>query len=413
MRQNRPLQLALASMAIYAAGAQLLSFALPWYVMKSTESLASMALIWGVQTFAIGLSGIGLGWVADRYPAARVGLGAIVVQGIAIMVIMRGLQFPDPSVIGLAAWSGVWAAASSLYGLMTDFKIVPRLARSESELTWANGLFGSLWSGSAIAGPALGGALVVLMPDGAALWIVLGTLALMLPWLSVIRDVSSTSKNQGERQDAEPTKRPVGRTLWLAIILLGIAAALANIGTGSLSTVTTYYLGHTLNLPGPTVGALFAVGAVAQVIASLGGPLVYQRWGAQGTRFLYTIFGIIALVVLIRVGSWWAGLGFAATEVAVSGFNLVSRTVRQQWVPSPLRGWAAGVYRTIAVLPAPLSAVVLLSADHHWGYESVLLLAAVAFGLNWILASRGIYVLSGQTLRADLRRSVEPPCKEL
>jgi hypothetical protein len=406
MRQNQPLQLALASMAIYAGGSQLLSFALPWYVMKGTGSLASMALIWGVQTFAIGVSGIGLGWIVDRYPAARVGLGAIIVQGTAIVIMMQTLRALHPSSVALATWSGVWAIGSSLYGLTTDFQIVPRLARSESELTWANGLYGSLWSGSAVAGPALGGVLVVLMPQGAALWVVLGTLALMLPWIWVIRDLPAGTKSKSDRQNIKWDSRP-GRTLWLGIGLLGAAAALANIGTGSLSTVTTYYLGHTLNLPSPTVGVLFSVGAVAQVVASLVGPLIYNRMGAQGTRFLYTVFGIFVLLMLILVGSWWAGLGYAVTEVALSGFNLVSRTVRQQWVPSSLRGWAAGVYRTTAVLPAPLSAVVLLSIYHNWGYGCVLLVAAVAFVLNWILAARGIYVLSGRTLRGDLCRSTQ------
>lgn len=384
---------ALVGMALYALGTQVFTFALPWYVMSRTGSLTLMGTLWAVQTLMIGLTSFGVGQWVDSRPARQMGMVGLSCQFVAVSATMYVLADHYPSVSGLVGCMALLALGSNLFGLTAEFKIIPAIARPDSELAWANGIYGSLWSGSAVAGPALGGVFVALLNFGGAFGFVLFSLLISFSVVSMLSP--SRNRKQERAQVNATTGNPVlPRGIKMGIVFLGLAAAVGNVGTGNLGTVTTFYLGHSLRLASSVVGLFFGAGALLQIIASALSPLLYNTIGPIKTRLVYTVIPAAALLSLAAVGHVWAGLGFAFAEAAMAGFNMVSRTIRQQTIPHAFSGRTAGFYRTIAVSPAALSAVFLVVVDRRIGYAGVLGAGALSLAVNGALAIHGIKLLT-------------------
>jgi predicted MFS family arabinose efflux permease len=375
--------------------------ALPWYVLAAHGGvllLGTVLAAYGVPRTALIAVG---GYASDRWRPQTVMMATDVVRALALAALAVTAALGPARAVILVPIAVVIGAGEGLF-LPGSFSIIPSLL-SGDDLQAGNALASSGTQLATLAGPAIGGALVII--SGPSLAFGLDALsfvvsALTLARLRGVRPSSAAARAAAAETaasaetDAEPapTLRAMLRSerVLQIIVLVNVAS---NLCMGGMSEVALPALAHgPLHAGASGYGAMLAAfggGALLGTIAA--GQLGrLRRPVVVGSLAFLAEAACIAVVpylgVTFAVAAALAGLG------VLNGFgNVLTITAFQRWAPPSALGRLAGLLTLTSFGMFPISVALGALVVRHWGPAPFFPIAA---------ATLAVAILAGLSQRA-------------
>ena len=375
----------LGGLIVSKLGDALYVFALPWIAFELTRSPLVLGSLFAVEILPILFFGAVAGVYVDRLDRRRLMLVADAIRAVLVASIplLHGLGLLPLWYLYLVAFA--LALVSLAFDLATTAAI-PALAGGE--LTHANAWHQLAMQLAALAGPALAGLVIGAMGGFTTLWLDAlsfgGTFAVLLA-LPAFRQ--------------ERCCVPVGNILagmregfhWLwhspVIKMLSLQAMTGNFGFGLVNAVLLYYLRTTLGLDAEGSGLNYALLGVGGVLGSLAIVPLARRYrkGILYPALLST--GLIGLLVLAFVRWPWApGIGFGIVAACDTAWVVLSTSVRQALIPTPLMGRVLSFSRLLSTAAMPAGALLGGALVTVVDPVFVFLLAALGKGVEVLIA---------------------------
>jgi MFS family permease len=297
--------------------------------------------------------------LGDRYPRVPVMVGADLLRaaGVGSIAVCIALDGPVAAVYALAAF----VAATGTAFQPAQAALLPALARSPEELTAANVSSSTIESLGFVAGPALGGVLLVVSSTSVVFAITAGAFLWSALMVAGLRSVVEPPLHKEARPtfwtDSVAGFRTIGRDRRLALVVgLFSAQTFVNGGIQVLLAVTALQL---LGLGSGGVGYLnsaMGIGGLIGAVVSL---------GLVGRRRLATTFGLAVvgtgapiLLVALHASTPVALLAFLLIGISnliedVSGFTLLQRTA-----PEEVLGRVFGVLHSLFYATTAFGAIL-------------------------------------------------------
>jgi MFS family permease len=329
------------------------------------------------------------GALVDRYDRAALmwraqAVQATVVAAVAVLVVFR---IANIAVLGLA---GLLLGSAEVVFSNAAQAVLPALVPPEL-LARANGSQQvSLTVGETFLGPPAGSLLfaaAAALPFGLDAVSFAGSAALLarLP-----RTSDAASREAGQPRAAIHTQIAEGlrwlyrhRLLRVVAVLLGIFNFANQMGQAVLVLLAT----QTLHVGTRGYGLLLAVTAVGSVIGGLVSPAVTRRLGMLSSLI---IAGAVDAAVFAGLGlapdPAVAALMLAGQGFAVTMWNVVTVSLRQQVVPAHLLGRVNSVYRMLGWGLMPVGALAGGFIAHAAGLRAPYVVAGVLCGLSLLAA---------------------------
>ncbi|MEQ1570394.1 MAG: MFS transporter [Myxococcota bacterium] len=316
-------------------GIQMVSVAVGWQVYARTGRPIDLGLVGLVQFLPHLLLFPFTGWVVDRFDRKRVYVTCFVALTVGVLLLAWGThaELPLAAIYGLLALLSVARAFSA----PTQSALLPMTVPSEvfgNAVTWSS----SLWSLSAMAGPALGGGVYAL--TGGALGVYLTSAALLA--FGAITLTQMRPRPQ-QRMEAATGLRDLfaglrfiaNRPVLRGVILLDLFAVLF----GGAVALLPIYAKDVLHAGPVALGLLRAapsVGAAAMAVFLSYVPIT--RGAGPKLLVAVAVFGVATVGFALSRSFWpcWCALVLAglADEVSV----VIRSNVSQLSTPEPIRG---------------------------------------------------------------------------
>jgi predicted MFS family arabinose efflux permease len=354
--------------------------ALPWYVLAAHGGvllLGTVLAAYGVPRTALIAVG---GWASDRWRPQTVMMATDAVRALALAALAVAAATGPARAVVLVPIAVVIGAGEGLF-LPGSFSIIPSLL-SGDDLQTGNALASGGTQLATLAGPAIGGALVIVAGPALAFGLDALSFAVSAITLARLRPTPPAAPAAAAETETAPAPTPTLRALLrservLQIILLVNLAA--NFGLGGESEVALPALVH-----GPLHAGASGYGAVLAAFA--GGALLGTIAAGQLGRLRRpAIVGSLAFLgeaaclavapyagATVAVAAAMAGLGM------LNGFgNVLTITAFQRWAPPSALGRLAGVLMLTSFGVFPISVALAAVVVRHWGPTPFFLLAAV------------------------------------
>jgi predicted MFS family arabinose efflux permease len=379
--------------------------ALPWYVLAAHGGvllLGTVLAAYGVPRTALIAVG---GYASDRWRPQTVMMATDAVRALALAALAVTAETGPARAVVLVPIAAVIGAGEGLF-LPASFSIIPSLL-SGDDLQAGNALASSGTQLATLAGPAIGGALVILAGpslvfglDALSFVVSAVTLAALSgpalsgPAVGGLRRSSSAAPGAPAETGAAPAPTLLAmlrseRVLQI-IVLVNIAA---NLGMGGMSEVALPALAH-----GPLHAGASGYGAV---LAAFGGGALLGTIaaGQVGRLRRPVIVGSLAflaeaacIAVAPYLGATFAVAAAMAGTGVLNGFgNVLTITAFQRWAPPAALGRLAGLLTLTSFGVFPISVALAAVLVRHWGPSPFFLLAA---------ASTAVAILAGLSQRA-------------
>lgn len=243
--------------------------------------------------------------------------------------------------------------------------VVPSVL-SKSDLPRGNSRIegGELIVQNFLAGPITSALFVasVLIPLGATgvVFAFAGALALLLPKVASGTQFTAATHAQPRvpwyRQFVDGLRFIMAnrmlRTLWFFSTFGGLMSSAA---TASF----VLYILDTLKVPEGLFGVFLLTGAVGGLIGAVVANRLKHLWGTGLTMAIATTTSGVAFAFVGLVPTLWAGaLGFAASSLAITIWNILVISLRQSVIPGRLLGRVHGTWRTLLWGSMPLGALL-------------------------------------------------------
>lgn len=307
-----------------------------------------------------------------------------------VMVFTDGLRALGVGLLALVVWTGdagltaVYLVAFGLGIAETFFDtsaeaFTPRLVDKE-QLASANGRLQAVeWVGGAFAGP----------PLGALLFAVAASLPFLVDAVSFGFAALMVALIPGTHRSV----RTVQGTIW-ADIREGLAwlwgqrvlrslvmmAGVTNLVTFGIISIFVLYAQDILGVEDVGYGLLLSAIGAGGLIGAMVSPWIVRRIGPGNTlRYVVGSSGVLTGVFLFLSEPWTAGVVLFLYGLTITGWNVVSVSLRQRLTPDELRARVAGAARLLAWGTQPLGALLggLLGAT--LGLRAPFWLAAVVY----------------------------------
>jgi predicted MFS family arabinose efflux permease len=356
--------------------------ALPWYVLAAHGGvllLGTVLAAYGVPRTALIAVG---GWASDRWRPQTVMMATDVVRALALAALAVTAATGPARAVVLVPIAVVIGAGEGLF-LPGSFSIIPSLL-SGDDLQAGNALASSGTQLATLAGPAVGGALVILAAPSLAFGLDALSFVVSAVTLAGLRGMRPAAAGPDAQTPAEtpagpaPTLRAMLRSERVLQIILLVNVA-ANLGLGGMSEVALPAIVHGPLHAGATgygvVLAAFGGGALLGTIAA--GQLGrLRRPVVVGSLAFLAEAACIAVVpylgVTFAVAAALAGLG------VMNGFgNVLTITAFQRWAPPSALGRLAGLLTLTSFGVFPISVALAALVVREWGPTPFFLLAAV------------------------------------
>jgi len=332
------------------------------------------------------------GVLADRFERTRTLLVSALLALVLMAAITAVMATGGPIVLVLLLAAAA-AAVGTVY-LPASGALIPEIV-AEHDLAAANGLFGMLENLVVIAGPAIGGLLLL---AGRPIWGIVLNLATFAAAAALIGRLrirsTGTEADSGDRLTVQLAAgiqalrgNPQARTL-VAFCALGTAVYGAStvlyvpmserFGTGSA--------GYSYLLTAAAIGGVLGAAGAARLRARLPLPLII----VGGMLALALPFAATALTTSPE-------LGFALQVLSGAGMvvvDVLTLTALQGNVPRDLLSRVIGILETVALGAAMAASFVVAALIRAFGLTDVLLIVGVGFAA---IAVAGI----GSLVRAD------------
>lgn len=397
-----PLRLAnfrrlVAGQTVSRLGDQFYFLAIPWLVLRITDSAAALSLVLGISALALGLCTVLGGVLADRVGPRNLMLGA----DIARMLIMGALA----GLVLLVAAPPLWAitALSCLLGVASGLfypassAMVPHLVPTE-DLQAANSYEQLTFQTSNFVGPGIAG--VVLSATRLALGFVVDAASFVVSVLTLAlirmpRRAHAAPTTDGTKAGSAPKTGSLGealRYLWrtpFLVMLIGISL-LGNFAISGLFDVgLPLLLKQRVGLDagpqalGIVVGG-FGLGSVLGAVAA--GVAARVRHKPLIGILLFVPFALLTAVIPLVAGVYPMAGTFAVMGLLAAASNVLLATVIQTFIPLDMMGRMMSFVQLGSFLGAPLSifaygAAATLVPSVAWLFFGGAVLMALAIAL--------------------------------
>ena len=362
--------------------------ALPWYVLAAHGGvllLGTVLAAYGVpRTVLIAVGG----HASDRWRPQTVMMATDAVRALALAALAVTAATGPARAVVLVPIAVVIGAGEGLF-LPGSFSIIPSLL-SGDDLQAGNALASSGTQLATLAGPVVGGALVILAGPALAFgldalsFVVSAVTLATLAGLAVggVRPTADPAPAPGSTTAPAPTLLGLLRSERVLQIILLVNLA-ANFGLGGESEVALPALVH-----GPLHAGASGYGAV---LAAFGGGALLGTIaaGQLGRLRRPVIVGSVAflgeaacLAVTPYVGPTVAVAAAMAGLGVLNGFgNVLTITAFQRWAPPSALGRLAGLLTLTSFGVFPISVALAALVVRHWGTTPFFLLAAVTLAV--------------------------------
>jgi predicted MFS family arabinose efflux permease len=374
--------------------------ALPWYVLAAHGGvllLGTVLAAYGVPRTALIAVG---GYASDRWRPQTVMMATDAVRALALAALAVTAATGPARAVVLVPIAVVIGAGEGLF-LPGSFSIIPSLL-SGDDLQAGNALASSGTQLATLAGPAIGGALVILAGPSLAFGLdalsfvvsAVTLAALSGPAVGALRRASSTAPAAAAETGAAPTPTLLAmlrseRVLQI-IVLVNIAA---NLGMGGMSEVALPALAH-----GPLQAGASGYGAVLAAFGggALLGTIAAGQVGRLRRPVIVGSLAFLAEAACIAVAPYLGATFAVACAMAgtgvLNGFgNVLTITAFQRWAPPAALGRLAGLLTLTSFGVFPISVALAAVLVRHWGPAPFFLLAA---------ASTAVAIVAGLSQRA-------------
>jgi MFS family permease len=325
------------------------------------------------------------GALVDRYDRATLmwraqAVQAAVVAVVTVLVIAREANIAVLGVAGLLLGSAEVIFSNAAQSVLPDLVPTELLAKANGSQQI------SLTVGESFLGPPAGSLLfaaAAALPFGLDAVSFAGSAALLsrLPKHQQARDAATPGIRA---QIAEGLRWLVRhRLLRVVAVLLGVVNFANQMGQAILVLLAT----ETLHVSVRGYGLLLAASAVGSVVGGLVNPVLTRRLGMLASLI---IGGAVIAAVFVGIGLapdpavaavMLAGQGFAVTM-----WNIVTVSLRQQVVPSALLGRVNSVYRMLGWGLMPLGALAGGFVAHAGGLRAPYIIAGALCGLALLIS---------------------------
>ncbi len=339
----------------YLVGGQLASnfgdacyaVALPWYVLAEhggTLLLGTVLVAYGVPRTVLVAFG---GSASDRWRPWSVMMTSDIVRTVAAAA-LAVVAFAGPARAELLIPVAIVLGAGEGLFLPGSFAIVPSLL-PDDDLQAGNALSSSTTSLAALAGPAVGGALVAFLGPADAFAIDAASFALSALSLAGVRSV----QRRAGAAPAVPATTPSGGKVTLrgllraepVLVIIMVIVTAANLGSGGLGEVAIPALAHgPLHTGASGYGILVAAMGAGALIGTLAaGHMRTFRRPAMAASWVYLVGDGCTVLVPYLGGAIGAGVALLIFGVTNGFGNVVVITAIQRWAPAQVLGRVMGI----------------------------------------------------------------------
>ena len=326
------------------------------------------------------------GAVVDRYDRAALMWRAQAVQAAVVTIIVVLVVVRQASIEMLAAGGFLLGSAEVIFSNAAQ-SVLPDLVPPEL-LAKANGSQQvSLTVGESFLGPPAGSLLfaaAAALPFGLDAVSFAGSAALLARLPRTGQAPKTAQRPRIRTQIAEGLRWLAGhRLLRVVAVLLGIYNFANQMGQAVLVLLAT----QTLHVSARGYGLLLAASAVGSVVGGLLNPILTRRMGMLPSLVLPALIDAAAFVGIglapgpVVVAALLASQGFAVTM-----WNVVTVSLRQQVVPGHLLGRVNSVYRMLGWGLMPLGALAGGFVAHAAGLRAPYIVAGLLCGLSALVA---------------------------
>jgi MFS family permease len=340
------------------------------------------------------------GALVDRYDRATLMWRAQAVQA-AVVVVVTVLVIAREANIAVLGVAGLFLGCAEVIFSNAAQSVLPDLVPPEL-LPKANGSQQiSLTVGESFLGPPVGSLLfaaAAALPFGLDAASFAGSAALLARLPKRQRAARDAASPGIKAQIAEGLRWLVRhRLLRVVAVLLGVFNFANQMGQAILVLLATV----TLHVSTAGYGLLLASSAIGSVIGGLLNPVLTRRLGLLASLI---IGGAVISAVFVGVGlapdPVVAAVLLAAQGFAVTMWNIVTVSLRQQIVPSALLGRVNSVYRMLGWGLMPVGALAGGFVGHAAGLRAPYIVAGIVCGLA-LLVSTPFLFAAGRTPRGQ------------
>lgn len=357
-RARLPLLGLLAATALSITGNSIVALAVPWLVLERTGSAALAGVAGAAAVVPIVLSALFGGALIDRLGRRFCSVASDILSALAV----AALPLLDAT-LGLAIGPLlVLVALGALFdspGAAARESLRPDVARHCGVPLAKVNAWGEAAEGIGyLAGPALGGILLVVTGGFGTLWISVGlfTLAALVVWATVPHGLSP-----------EPLREPYFRAVvdGLRFVLteptLRAVALTAAVVMAFVLPFESVVLNAHLQQVGEasSFGAILAAFAVGGIAGALGYGALAHRMPPRATLIGGLLLAGVLLGSFALLPPVWAMIALAAVCGVVTGpINPVCAMIMQRRTPERLRGRVLGSYTALAMAAGPVGLLV-------------------------------------------------------
>jgi MFS family permease len=351
------------------------------YVMST---LTTKALWLGMANLAAGLPMLALtmvgGAAADRFDKRR------------ILLVTQYVQIALAIALGLLVWSGkiaIWHVLvfAAILGISNSFEmptlnaLVPELVKRE-DIQGAVSIDRSIFHGSRVVGPTLGGILIGAFGKASAFFCnAVSYVALIIAILSLPARVRGSAEEEEKRTSGiKEGFRYVAHdqpSLGMVMVIATQALCIFPIVT----VMMPLYVRIVLGLGPDQLGTLMGSAAVGSLIGSLF-LIGLPRERRVAVMMLCAAAVTAAVIGLSRAPSFYLAMGLLMINSLgmATNFGLAS-TIVQERAPDYLRGRVSAVFMLAFVGIMPFAGLGVTSLSDWIGMPNALVIAAIAYGL--------------------------------
>ncbi|GAB3119338.1 MFS transporter [Streptomyces calidiresistens] len=406
--------------------------ALPLAAAQLTRSPAAVAGVVLALTLPWLLFALPVGVFVDRLDRRRLMLGANLLRGALLALLVAAVALGLDSIWALYAIALGLGTAETVYDTAAQ-SILPRVVRRD-QLSRANGrLYAVELSANEFVGPPLSGFLVAAGVIAAfaapgVLWLV--AVVVLWPMRGSFR-VGTAGPGAGTKPGPAPEPGPASdgrravrerrlatvgteiaeglRFVWRSRLLRTFAMMTGafNLATSAVMAIIVLFAvgsGSPMGLSEPAFGVLLATMAGGSVVGSFLVEGMERRFGRVVLIFGSVLTGALMVgTPALTTNPFVIGAAFVLGGVGVVASNVVMVSLRQRITPDRLLGRVNSAYRLVAWGTRPLGALLGGLVAEVWGLRAVFAVTAVVM----LSLLTGMTVVRGQALEDAEREAAE------
>ncbi len=373
----------LSANAISLTGNQVTMFALPWFVLETTDSAAQTALVAATQMAAFLLAAIAGGVVVDRFGPKWLSVVSDLASGLsiaAIPILMHTIGLRLWQVLVLAFLGAILDSpgGNARYGIVTDLIDLTgwRPERVYSAFSSADGV-------ARIFGPILAGGLIAWIGAVNALWVDAASFAVSALLITVLvplttRPLRPESTFMGDVQAGWEYLR--SRALLIRFFSLIVCV---NLTAVPLAAVVIPKIAHDHYGSSRIGGVMLAADGIGVILGGLVFGIIGRRLTAY--RSMLVALVLLFLSMLLLSGLFPVPISVAALALTGIGFGVMvpnNQTVFRRITDVEFRGRLLGLRDAVVGISSPMMVVIVgLLLDLSPVRLVIMLLALINLGV--------------------------------